>query len=175
MNVLLAGIISYRSIICLTVYDRIRIVKTSSIEAASFAIPVLMKLVKKEDFSNWRLRSDQLETRTWINQLGLKIEDIPLVLMMFDRGQKLVRGEEDSAVERLSYILRADESDWVEIQRAAVMVAIKMMSVDKESLEVIRWVSEDESGARVGEVLGQIGVNLDWDGVEAVRQALKLI
>ena len=116
-----------------------------------------------------------METRTWINQLGLKIEDIPLVLMMFDRGQKLVRGEEDSAVERLSYILRADESDWVEIQRAAVMVAIKMMSVDKESLEVIRWVSEDESGARVGEVLGQIGVNLDWDGVEAVRQALKLI
>lgn len=148
--------------------------RISSVEAASFAIPVLVKLVKKEDFSNWRLRSDQLEMRAWINQLGLEIDDIPLVLMMLDRGQKLVRGEEDSAQDRLRYILRADGSDWVEIQRAAVMVAIKMLSVDEGGLEVIRWVSQDESGARVGEVLSQIGVDFDEDGVEAVRQALRL-
>lgn len=148
--------------------------KTSNIEAASFAIPVLVKLVKKEDFPNWRLRLDQLEMRAWIGQIGLKVDDIPLVLMMLDRGQKLVRGEEDSAQDRLRYILRADGSDWVEIQRAAVMVAIKMLSVDEEGLEVIRWVSQDESGARVGEVLSQIGVNFDEDGVEAVRQALRL-
>lgn len=148
--------------------------RISSVEAASFAIPVLVKLVKKEDFSNWRLRSDQLEMRAWIGQIGLKVDDIPLVLMMLDRGQKLVRGEEDSAQDRLRYILRADGSDWVEIQRAAVMVAIKMLSVDEEGLEVIRWVSQDESGARVGEVLSQIGVDFDEDGVEAVRQALRL-
>lgn len=149
--------------------------KISSIEAASFAIPVLVKLAKKEDFPNWRLRLDQLEMRAWINQLGFKIDDIPLVLMMFDRGQRLVHGEEDSARDRLTYILGADGSgDWVEIQRAAVMVAIRMMSVDEEGLEIIRWVSQDESGARVGEVLSQIGVNFDEDGVEAVRQALRL-
>ncbi len=149
--------------------------KISSIEAASFAIPVLVKLVKKEDFSNWRLKSDQLEMAAWIGQLGLKIDDVPLVLMMFDRGQKLVRGEEDSALERLKYIFKADASDWVEVQRAAVRVATKMMSVDEDGLELIRWVSEDESGARVGEVLNQIGISFDWDGVEAVRQALRLI
>lgn len=148
--------------------------RISSVEAASFAVPVLIRLAKKEEFPSWRLRVDQLEMRAWIGQIGLKVDDIPLVLMMLDRGQKLVRGEEDSAQDRLRYILRADGSDWVEIQRAAVMVAIKMLSVDEEGLEVIRWVSQDESGARVGEVLSQIGVNFDEDGVEAVRQALRL-
>ena len=62
--------------------------KISSIEAAAYSVPVLIRLAKKEDAGKWRLRTDQADMLGWKSLLELNMKDELLAMVVFNRGQE---------------------------------------------------------------------------------------
>lgn len=145
--------------------------RVSNIEAAALSVPVLIKLAKKEQATSWHLRTDQAEMLAWESQLGLKMKDVLLTMVMFNRGVEVVNGEE-SRLTPEQFVELASRGDWRNAQETALAVALAMMAIDDETLIEVIEAAEDQSGSLVSEVLTNLGVNLDKAGTESVRHGL---
>lgn len=145
--------------------------KISSVEAAAYSVPVLIKLAKKEDADKWRLRTDQADTLGWKSLLELSMKDELLAMVLFNRGQELTNDEGESLTPE-QFVELARRGDWRNAQEMAATIALEMMAVDGYTLAEIVVASEDQSGVLISEVLTQMGIVMDAEGVESVRHGL---